>query len=52
MKETLHFIYFLQLAQSRSFKKSIERYYFNVKNILIWGKNNTGMGDLERGDYT
>jgi DNA modification methylase len=24
--------------------------YFNVKNILIWEKNNTGMGDLE-GDY-
>lgn len=24
--------------------------FFNVKNILIWEKNNTGMGDLE-GDY-
>lgn len=24
--------------------------HFNVKNILIWEKNNTGMGDLE-GDY-
>ena len=30
--------------------KQIVGAYFNVKNILIWEKNNTGMGDLE-GDY-
>jgi len=31
------------------FKQSIEK-YFKVKNILIWEKNNTSMGDL-KGDY-
>lgn len=31
------------------FKSELER-HFKVKNILIWQKNNTGMGDLE-GDY-
>lgn len=30
--------------------KQIVGAYFNVKNILIWEKNNTGMGDLE-GNY-
>ena len=30
--------------------KQIVGAYFKVKNILIWEKNNTGMGDLE-GDY-
>ncbi len=30
--------------------KQIVGAYFQVKNILIWEKNNTGMGDLE-GDY-
>ncbi|MFT8477716.1 MAG: DNA methyltransferase [Liquorilactobacillus sp.] len=28
------------------FKASIEK-YFKIKNILIWEKNNTGMGDLK-----
>ncbi len=31
------------------FKQSIER-FFEVKDILVWEKNNTGMGDL-RGGY-
>lgn len=31
------------------FKKEFEK-YFNLKNILIWEKNNTGMGDL-KGSY-
>lgn len=31
------------------FKQTIEK-YLEVKNILVWVKNNTGMGDLE-GDY-
>lgn len=30
--------------------KSVLSDYFNIKNILIWEKNNTGMGDLY-GDY-
>lgn len=30
--------------------KSVVGNYFNIKNILIWEKNNTGMGDL-KGDY-
>src|SRR5690606_40391432 len=31
------------------FKQELEK-YFKIKNILIWEKNNTGMGDLY-GDY-
>jgi site-specific DNA-methyltransferase (adenine-specific) len=39
----------MQYFTAQFFKEKVGA-YFNVKNILIWGKNNTGMGDLE-GDY-
>lgn len=49
MKEDAHLYIFCSFHKVDVFKQEIEK-YFNVKNILIWEKNNTGMGDLY-GDY-
>lgn len=49
MKEDAHLYIFCSWHKVEVFKTEIEK-YFNVKNILIWEKNNTGMGDLT-GDY-
>lgn len=49
MKEDSHLYIFCSFHKVDVFKQEIEN-YFNVKNILIWEKNNTGMGDLY-GDY-
>ena len=48
-KEDAHLYIFCSWHNIDVFKKEVGK-YFNVKNILIWEKNNTGMGDLE-GDY-
>jgi site-specific DNA-methyltransferase (adenine-specific) len=49
MKEDTHIYSFCSFHHIDKFKVSMQR-FFDVKNILIWQKNNTGMGDLE-GDY-
>lgn len=49
MKEDAHLYIFCSWHKVEVFKSEIEK-YFNVKNILIWEKNNTGMGDLT-GDF-
>jgi len=49
MKEDAHLYIFCSWHNIDIFKQKISK-FFNVKNILIWEKNNTGMGDLN-GDY-
>jgi site-specific DNA-methyltransferase (adenine-specific) len=48
-KDEAHLYIFCSWHHIDQFKQQVEA-LFNVKNILIWEKNNTGMGDLE-GDY-
>ena len=49
LKEDSHMYAFCSFHHVDKFKQAFEQ-YFDVKNILIWVKNNTGMGDLY-GDY-
>jgi len=49
MKDDAHLYIFCSWHNVDVFKKALEA-EFKVKNILIWVKNNTGMGDLF-GDY-
>ena len=49
LKNNTHFYCFCSWHHVDVFKQSIQK-YFEIKNILIWVKNNTGMGDLF-GDY-
>jgi site-specific DNA-methyltransferase (adenine-specific) len=49
VKNEAHLYIFCSFHHIEKFKLEAQK-YFNVKNILIWQKNNTGMGDLE-GDY-
>jgi len=49
LKKDTHFYCFCSWHHIDIFKQTIQK-YFEVKNILIWVKNNTGMGDLF-GDY-
>lgn len=49
IKENAHLYIFCSWHNIEIFKTEIEK-YIKVKNILIWAKNNTGMGDLV-GDY-
>lgn len=49
MKDNSHGYVFCSFHNVDKFKQSLEK-YFKIKNILIWEKNNTSMGDL-RGDY-
>lgn len=48
-KEDAHLYIFISWHNVDVFKIELSK-HFKVKNILIWEKNNTGMGDLE-GDY-
>jgi site-specific DNA-methyltransferase (adenine-specific) len=48
-KENAHLYIFCSWHKIDVFKQEFER-HFRVKNVLIWVKNNTGMGDLY-GDY-
>lgn len=48
-KDEAHLYIFCSWHNIDLFKEKVGA-YFNVKNILIWEKNHTGMGDLE-GDY-
>ena len=48
-KNDSHIYIFCSWHNIDVFKKELE-VFFKVKNILIWEKNNTGMGDL-KGDY-
>lgn len=48
-KDEAHLYIFCSWHNIDKFKAEVGA-YFKVKNILIWEKNNTGMGDLE-GDY-
>jgi site-specific DNA-methyltransferase (adenine-specific) len=48
-KDEAHLYIFCSWHHIDKFKQEVGA-LFNVKNILIWEKNNTGMGDLE-GDY-
>lgn len=49
LKDNRHLYLFCSYHNVDIFKQAIEK-HFEVKNILVWIKNNTGMGDLE-GDY-
>lgn len=49
IKDNAHLYIFCSWHNVDIFKKEIEK-YIKIKNILIWMKNNTGMGDLT-GDY-
>ena len=49
LENNAHGYCFCSFHHVDKFKQSIEK-FFKVKNILIWEKNNTGMGDL-KGDY-
>ena len=49
LKDDRHAYFFCSFHNVDIFKQAIEK-HFEVKNILVWAKNNTGMGDLE-GDY-
>ena len=49
LKINTHFYCFCSWHHIDIFKQAIQK-HFEVKNILIWVKNNTGMGDLS-GDY-
>lgn len=44
-KDNAHLYIFCSWHKVDVFKSTIEK-YFPIKNILIWQKNNTGMGDL------
>lgn len=44
-KKDTHLYFFCSFHHVDKFKSEIEK-HFKVKNILIWAKNNTGMGDL------
>lgn len=44
-KDDAHLYIFCSWHNVDVFKRAVER-FFPVKNILIWEKNNTGMGDL------
>ena len=46
--DTAHYI-FCSYHNIDKFKQAFEK-YFKVKNILVWEKNNTSMGDL-KGDF-
>lgn len=50
LKNDSHAYVFCSFHFVDKFKQSAEKSGFTVKNILIWHKNNTGMGDLY-GDY-
>lgn len=45
IKDNAHLYIFCSWHNVDIFKQEIEK-YIKVKNILIWAKNNTGMGDL------
>lgn len=45
LKDNSHFYCFCSFHNVDIFKQAIQK-HFKVKNILIWSKNNTGMGDL------
>lgn len=45
VKDNAHLYIFCSWHNVDIFKQEIEK-YIKVKNILIWAKNNTGMGDL------
>ena len=49
LKPNTHFYCFCSWHHVDMFKQSIQK-HFEIKNILVWIKNNTGMGDLY-GDY-
>ena len=49
LKDDTHIYIFCSFHNIDIFKQEISK-LFEVKNILVWIKNNTGMGDLE-GDY-
>jgi len=49
VKDDSHLYIFCSWHKVEVFKLELEK-YFKIKNILIWEKNNTGMGDLY-GDY-
>lgn len=49
LNDNTHAYFFCSFHNVDIFKQELEK-LFTVKNILIWEKNNTGMGDLE-GDY-
>ena len=49
LKRNSHMYMFCSFHNVDVFKQSIEQ-HFKLKNILIWEKNNTSMGDL-KGDY-
>ena len=49
LKGNSHLYMFCSFHNVDIFKQALER-YFTIKNILIWEKNNTSMGDL-KGDY-
>lgn len=50
LKDNSHIYLFSSHHKIDVFKQALEK-YFEIKNILVWLKNNTGMGDLT-GDYT
>lgn len=49
MQENTHLYCFCSFHNVDIFKQALEK-KFKIKNILIWEKNNTSMGDL-KGDY-
>ena len=49
LKRNSHLYMFCSFHNVDIFKQALDR-YFTLKNILIWEKNNTSMGDL-KGDY-
>lgn len=49
VKDDAHLYIFCSFHKVEVFKTELQK-HFNVKNILIWEKNNTSMGDLD-GDY-
>ena len=50
LKDNSHAYVFCSFHHIDAFKTQAQNAGFIVKNILIWHKNNTGMGDLT-GDY-
>lgn len=50
LKDNGHAYFFCSFHNIDKFMQELKQVGFNIKNILIWMKNNTGMGDLE-GDY-
>ena len=49
LKDNTHIYIYCSFHNIDIFKQEVSK-LFEVKNILVWVKNNTGMGDLE-GDY-